>query len=188
MELLVREETFEFMDTVCSAVFTAEAETEKIIPDALDDVVEVVCTDAVLLLRGKEVSGGKVSVAGAADICVICRTESGVVSSLQVELPFTVSGDAPMATENSAITADLSLVSCGVHLINPRKLTVKITAAADVSCFEKQRLTVPVGITGLDDIETLSKTVETVTAADAFEKVFAVNEDFTLPSVKPELA
>ncbi len=187
MELLIREDSFKFMNTVYSATLTAEAEAEKIVPDAMADVAEIVCADAVILLRSKEALSGRVTVTGTAEICVICRTEKGSTGCMRFDVPVSASGEGQDITTDAAIVAEMSLLSCEAQLLNPRKLQLKVTVAASVTCYEHDELAIPSEIEDAEQAEILTRTKEITAAQSAFEKTFVVGDEFTLPGIKPDI-
>ena len=187
MELLIREETFEFMNTVYSDTLTTEGETEKVVPDAMADVTEIVYTDGVILLRSKEALSGRVTIAGTAEISVACRTEKGNIGCMRFEVPVSASGEAPGITTDSAIVAEMSLTACEVRLTNPRKLQIKVSASAVVTCYEHIELKIPSGVYDAEQAELLTNTDDVTAVASAFEKTFVIGDEFKLPGIKPDI-
>ena len=185
MELSLQGEKLEFMDAVFSGVVQAEASTEKIVPDAMADVVEVICADVLPLLRSKEAQGGRVVVTATAEVSVVCRFENGSVSALSAEAPLSFACEAAEASRESAVIASVASAEAKVRLINPRKLGISVTASAELTCLEPRTVTLP---TEAGEGAEINVCEHRLTLAErAFEKTFSLSEDLSLPGVKPDV-
>lgn len=173
MELKITGKTFEYMDAVFSGVQETEKTAEKIVPDSFEDVAEIICADAVPLLRSKDAYEGRVSVSGIAEINAICRLENGKAAALSLEAPLDFTAEAPGVSENGAVIASLNTLSVTAQLLNPRKISVTVKAAADIAVFEKRSVTVPDTVP--DEIEARLRTEDYILPEGAFENTFSVS-------------
>jgi|GEM_PF-4295433 len=185
MELSLTGEKLEYMDAVFSGVVQAEAVTEKIVPDAMADVAEVICAEVLPLLRSKEAQGGRIVVTGTAEVSVVCRFENGSVSALSAEAPLSFSCEAPEATRESAVIAAVAAAEASVRLVNPRKLGVTVTASAEICCLEPRSVSLPVGAGEGAEVNVCEHSL--TLAESAFEKTFSLTEDLSLPGVRPDV-
>ena len=60
MDMNLNKENINYVKMIYSASFTHEETMELIVPDAQPDILEILDTDAVVLLRSKEADTGRV--------------------------------------------------------------------------------------------------------------------------------
>lgn len=133
-------EAMEYLRPVLREIKTVEETAEAIIPDSCPDVTEILYTDGLSYLRGKELSEGAMSVSAGVSASVLCkpdgRTEPEVV---EVYIPLS------LRVENSSIKpGQLSCVQVQLrrldsHMVNPRKVLVRATVAVTLWVWERCR-------------------------------------------------
>ncbi len=116
--------------------FTKEETVEVIVPDAQPDVLRILDTDGTVYLRGKDCEAGRVTVSGVAELTVLYVPESGKgVRRVNVEIPFSAFAESEAVTADCLITAKLRLIACDARTVNPRKLVVRMEAAAEAALY-----------------------------------------------------
>ncbi|MBR6259233.1 MAG: DUF3794 domain-containing protein [Oscillospiraceae bacterium] len=185
MELEIKSESLSFMEAVFAGVVDTEASAEKIVPDAMADVYEIISASVLPLLRSKEARDGRITVTGTADITVLCRFENGSVSALNTEAPLTFTCDVPGADADSGLIASISGASASPRLINPRKLEVTVSASCAVTCLSDRSVSITTGCG--DSVEVNENRADITVTERAFEKTFSMSEEVNLPAGKPEI-
>ena len=133
-------EAMEYLRPVLRETKTVEETAEAIIPDSCPDVAEILYTDGLSYLRGKELSEGAVSVSAGVSASVLCKPDGRAEPEVvEVYIPLS------LRVENSNLKP--GLVSCvqvqlrrlDSHMVNPRKVLVRATVAVTVWVFETCR-------------------------------------------------
>lgn len=68
-------EAMEYLRPVLREIKTVEETAEAIIPDSCPDVTEILYTDGLSYLRGKELSEGAMSVSAGVSASVLCKPD-----------------------------------------------------------------------------------------------------------------
>ncbi|MBR7081336.1 MAG: DUF3794 domain-containing protein [Oscillospiraceae bacterium] len=184
MELEFNKETVIYQKKVCDVTVTHEQTQEAIVPDALPDVFEILSTYSNVCLRGKDTESGRVVVTGVAETSVLFSTEGGGrVRSMAVNVPFTVSADCAEITNESAVIADVTVLSAETKLINPRKVLVKLNLCAGLKCYNDAQICVMCGADG-EGIEALARTSKAETVKSVTEKTFIISDEYGISGSK----
>ncbi|MBQ3404465.1 MAG: DUF3794 domain-containing protein, partial [Oscillospiraceae bacterium] len=126
MDLNLEKVGVQFARTVCRKITAAEVSAELIVPDSQPDVLQLLDTGAVALLRGKTLEEGKAKVSGAVSANVIYIPEGGgTAQCLNTEIPFEIGAESVELAEHTGMCVRLSLADAESRVINPRKLLVK---------------------------------------------------------------
>lgn len=185
MNLEFSKDTVLYQKKVCDITFMHEQTQEAIVPDALPDIYEILCTYANICLRGKDTSSGRVVVSGTAETSVLFSAENGDrVRSLCVSLPFTVSADAEEITDDSAVIADISILSAESKMINPRKVLVKVNLNVSLRCYNTAQLCVSCRTPEENGIEVLFDKAEADTVRNVTEKTFIISDEYSISGSK----
>ena len=89
MDMNLNKENINYVKMIYSASFTHEETMELIVPDAQPDILEILDTDAVVLLRSKEADTGRVVISGVINATVLYAPEdSGDIKKLELSMPF----------------------------------------------------------------------------------------------------
>ena len=182
MNLDLKSEKINYMKPVFSHRFTREETLEVIVPDALPDILRIFETDGTPLLRSKDADVGRVSVAGVVEGEVIYIPEnSGEITRLDINIPFSASADSGDILPESLITAKVVLISAESKMLNPRKILVKIELLFDVSCYLPKEIFVSEEAE-YDDIFQRFESAEVKLPASVTEKTFIFTDALRLPS------
>lgn len=160
---------------------------DTVVPDTNDDIGKVLSTNTELFLKSKDISSRGVVIEGEAEISLLYITESeDAVSFVRATKTFTIEYDVEDIDGDTVAQIALSLTNSETRVLNPRKVSVTIEIAGEMSCFKPEMNTVGTELPQSElVIHTRSETENAVLINSACEKTFAVNEQFTFPSAKP---
>ncbi len=128
-----------YMRPVFRRRFVREETCEAIVPDAQPDILRILDTDGVVLMRSKDSEAGRVTVAGTAELTVLYVPESGAgVRKLSVSVPFSASADGADITADQLITARLTLSGADARTVNPRKVVVRAEITCEAELFSAE--------------------------------------------------
>lgn len=133
-------EAMEYLRPVLRETKTVEETAEAIIPDSCPDVTEILYTDGLSYLRGKELSEGAISVSAGVSASVLCkpdgRTEPEVV---EVYIPLSLRVENSSLKPGQLSCVQVQLRRLDSHMVNPRKVLVRATVAVTVWVWERCR-------------------------------------------------
>ncbi|NLA87207.1 MAG: DUF3794 domain-containing protein, partial [Clostridiales bacterium] len=188
MDIYLNKEKINYVKNVLSASLPHEETMEMIVPDALPDILRIVDTDAVVFLRSKATDNGRVTVSGVAAATIIYapEEESGV-RKMDMEIPFTTSANDGEITQNTRVTAGISVVSADASMINPRKIVVRLDLLTDIDCFNDADLLISSGMDDDNDagIEMLTDNLDILTTTGVKEKTFVISDELSVPASNP---
>ena len=190
MELKFDQTAVNCYDEVFSQTLRKEETQDSVVPDTMPDIGAIVCCTGSILIRGKDVSDGRVRLeANVPARVVYTPEEGGGTYCLDLNLPLYASLEDPCITENSVCVVELYLAALEARTLNPRKISVRAEAVIRVCCYA------PSGITfsGAPEEETegvnlLEKTTFITPAWTVTEKTFVLSDDFSVPSALPPAA
>ena len=133
-------EAMEYLRPVLRETKTVEETAEAIIPDSCPDIAEILFTEGMAFLRGKELSEGMATVSAGVSASVLLLPDGrSAPEVVEVYIPLS------LRLENSSISPGLSSVAqvqlrrLDSHMVNPRKVLVRATAAVTLWVFEPCR-------------------------------------------------
>ena len=189
MELELRKETIRCWETVCRMTLEQEATTETIVPDACPDVWQVLDGEGCLLLQRKEAMDGRAECAGLIRTSILYRPEGGEgVRAMEVTTPFSVSPEVPRLTRRCLLKVRARVLSVDVHLLNPRKVLVRVGYLLEIEGCAPAALTPALQVEEPEKwgIRQRTETVSGLVAAAVQEKSFTYSDALVLPAGKPE--
>ena len=137
MELELQQSPLGGWETVCHTTLEQEETAEAIVPDARPDIWQVLDGQARLLLQRKEAQEGRGEVAGLLKVTVLYQPEgSQGVETMEVTLPFSAAPELPKLTRRGALHAVPRVLSVDVHLLNPRKVLVRVGYSLELEAFQ----------------------------------------------------
>lgn len=190
MELELRQETVRCWDTVCRITLEQEETAEMIVPDACPDIWQVLDGESRLLLQRKEPQEGKAELAGLLKTTILYQPEGeGGVCAMEVTLPFSASPELAQVTRRSLLNIRPRVLSVDVHLLNPRKVLVRVGYQLDVEGFATQALALA---SLVEDTETCAvrqrtEVFQSLMTVNALEKNFTYSDAVTLPAGRPDV-
>jgi hypothetical protein len=188
MDIYLNKEKINYVKNVLSTSLPHEETMEMIVPDALPDILRIVDTDAVVYLRSKSTDNGRVSVTGVAAVTIIYAPEgeSGV-RKMDLEIPFTTSANDGEITQNTKVTASVSVVSADASMINPRKIIARTDLLTDIGCYNDADFLISSGMENDNDagIEVMTDSCDIFTTTGVKEKTFVISDELSVPASNP---
>lgn len=190
MEVTLRRDSVSYFKKIIDTSFTHEETMEMIVPDALPDILRIVDTDGIVLMRGKEAETDRVSVTGMVSAVVLyCPDGESGVRKLELSIPFSASVSAPGMSDNARVVTRVHIGTIDSRMINPRKILVRADVLIEILGFEDEEIMVS---SDLDDaevrnIEILRQSMEFSLASSVKEKTFVLSDEFSLPGTKPSI-
>lgn len=191
MELELQQSPLGGWETVCRTTLEQEETAEAIVPDARPDIWQVLDGQARLLLQRKEAQEGRGEVAGLLKVTVLYQPEgSQGVETMEVTLPFSAAPELPKLTRRGALHAVPRVLSVDVHLLNPRKVLVRVGYSLELEAFQPQNRTLAAGVADPEPWGICQKTgrLGTLQTAWVQEKAFTYQDTLTLPAGRPAAA
>ena len=189
MELELERTEWSGYDTVLDTAVCREETLEAIVPDACPDILRICDVEGTAYLAGKEAQEGRVELSGTVRAVLLYLPDGDAgIRHMEVTLPFTCTADAAAITPVCRVTAVPRVQNADARLLNPRKVLVRVSLAADVQVFcpaEKQVCSC-VSKDGEAGVEQRSERYDTCTTVCVQEKSFTFADDLTLSGGKPE--
>ena len=189
MDLECRQETVSRWDRLGVLREEREESGETIVPDTCPDIGEILCVRPRLFLQRREAAEGRGEFSGLIRVGILYRPEeSGGLASLETALPFSA------AVENAAVSADCILwtvpriIRSDVHLLNSRKVLVKVVYQLEVTpcCPRTETFLSYIEDPGLWGIRQQTGTVSRFVPVSVHEKTFRCQDTFAVPADRPD--
>ena len=166
-----------------SASTRREESRDVVVPDTMPDVGTVLSTTGTAVIRGKDVSAGRVRIEAAVPVRVAyLPEEGGQPCCLETELSFYCSLEDPSIPEDSVCVSRLRLLRLQSRLLNPRKLAVEGELLVEAACYEPGELSMPgAPEDGEAGVRAKLEPVRLAVSCAVTEKTFAVLDEFELP-------
>lgn len=189
MEMELQQTVLESYRTVVDTSISREEVMESIVPDAYPDVARVISVDGWLCLTGKESSAGAAKLTGTLQMTVLYTPEGGEgVTALTVKRTVQCALDSPQLTDQCQIQASVCAVTCGGHLINPRKLFLKAELRLSLRAFEVCRRTFTCGTGGNDrSVQVREESYRDCAVSAVLEKPFMFSDVLRPSASKPPM-
>lgn len=168
---------------IWSGSIGGEENAECVVPDSMPDLGVIVDTDAILSLRSKDLSGGRLSVAADISVKILYQPEGqSVLRSLSVSMSSSLTA-AVTAEDDCIPLVRLRVRTAEAKLLNSRKASVRIELAGMGYCYQKRKLELVSGVSACAcAVETLAESSTACLISDVREKTFVLTDDFTLPA------
>ena len=184
MEAKLEKKSVPFYKNLFNADVTQEETMEMIVPDAMPDIVRIIETDAVIILRSKEADAGRATVGGVINAVVLYLSEGDEqIKKLELKIPFTAAVDNPAADSGTRLTAKAVICSIDSRNLNPRKVLVRADICTQISGYGFVKLELcGAGANMSADMELLNEKRTVKSVADVREKTFVISDDYILPA------
>ena len=189
MELELERTEWNGYETILDTTVCREETLEAIVPDACPDILRICDVEGTAYLAGKEAQEGRVELSGTVRAVLLYLPDgSEGVRRMEVTLPFTCTADAAAITPACLVTAVPRVQSADARLLNPRKVLVRASLAADIQVFRPAARQVCSGIAEGESagVEQRSEQYDTCDVVCVQEKSFTFADDLTLSGGKPE--
>lgn len=189
MDLTVKRSGIACCEKIFEYSMPVEEASETVVPDVMPDADRILCADGAVVIRSKDVSDGRVSVAGTVLATVLYAPdgESGICT-LGATVPINVEVDAPEVTNESLAVAMMTVGSVEARLMNPRKILVRAVVNVSIECYKCTELDISTGLEGegSESVETLCESATISPVVCVKEKTFVVSDEYRLqPGLLP---
>ncbi len=191
MELELRQEYISCWDNGYRTCINQEETTEMIVPDACPDILQILDGEGKLLLQRREALDGRAEFSGCIKVGILYQPEGGKsLCNMEGVLPFTTSIEAQAINRHSKLMVSPKIQKVDVHLLNPRKVLIKVNFILDVRCYTPQSLAF-CPCAKQEEQHALCQKVEehaTYLPIALQEKNFNYADVLTLPAGRPDMA
>ncbi len=161
---------------------------ESVVPDTNDDIGRIASIHTSVLLKSKDVTSRGVQVTGEVGAVLLYITESeNGVSYLRLSKSFTMEFETGDMEADTIAQINLSVTNAEARVLNPRKVSVTVELAGELSCYRQESVSVEASLPEGDcpSIHAKFESEELMLPNSVCEKTFALNEQFSFPSGKP---
>ena len=161
---------------------------ESVVPDTDDDIGRIASVQPAVMLKSKDVTARGVIISGEATAALLYITEDQQkVSFVRLSRSFTLEYEVADIDPDTVAQVKLSIVNCETRVLNPRKVSVNFELAGELSCYQRESLTIDSRLPaeGSQGLHARYESTELMLANAACEKTFGINEQFSFPSGKP---
>ena len=162
---------------------------EAVVPDTNDDIGRIASVQTSVALKSKDVTARGVTVTGEASAMLLYITEKeSAVSFVRVTKSFSMDYETGDLGADTIAQINLQAANAEAKVLNPRKVSVTIEIAGELSCYSPETLIVETAIpegSARGALHAKYETAEAVIANAVCEKTFAVNEQYSFPTGKP---
>lgn len=183
MELKLEQEYINGFMPMLETELTQEETLEAIVPDAYPDILRVVDCGGQVILTGKDVHDGDVSVTGTVRAWMLYQPEDGQsIRHMELTIPFTARTMAPGADSGCRCVAQPRLRGVDIRALNPRKILVRADLALMLELYAPSQTAVCSGIVGLpeDGIQQRMQEHSVYTTPAVQEKEFSIYDEVRL--------
>ncbi len=183
MELKLEHEYISGFMPMLETELTQEETLESIVPDAYPDILRVVDCGGQIMLTGKEVREGDVSISGVVRAWMLYQPEDGQnMQHMELTLPFTVRTPVSGARGDWRCIAQPRLRGMDVRALNPRKILLRADLALMLSVYAPEQIAVCSGVQGQpeDGIQQRVREQGAYTTPVVQEKEFSIYDEVRL--------
>lgn len=171
--------------TLFSARPEARVDSQAVIPDYLPEVQRVLRSEAEVFVTGKQITEQKIIVEGNIRFCALYRSPDGELCSANQTTAWRQIIDAAVPPD-SAVFVTPRLLRCSAQPISPRKIDLFGSFLLESEVKGAKREELLDGIEGAD-IELKKQTVSVKRFVSAYNRQFAISEDFELENTRPSV-
>lgn len=159
-----------------------EESRDAVVPDTYPDISDVLCCEAKLMIRSKDVSSGRVR--SEINVCsnVIYKGEDGKIYSLELIMPAVFEAEDEAIEEQCFATAKLRLLKLEARALNPRKIIVRAEVEGELSVYCLSKLILNSDVEDEEHIKSKICTRQMSYVSAVMEKTFAVTDEILLPA------
>lgn len=171
-----------------SAVSQITLDDDFIVPDAMDDVSQVLLDNGDVQIESSKVQGERVIVKGKLVFRVLYRRAEGGLQALGGEVPFDEAINVPDLDERDYTQISWNLEDLSTGMINSRKLSIKavITLEARVESLYDAEAAVDIE-TDDAQVEVLKRSIDVAAIAVRRKDTYRIKEDIQISGNKPNI-
>ncbi len=161
---------------------------ETVVPDTNDDIGRIASVHTSVMLKSKELTGRGVQVSGEVSAVLLYITESeNAVAYIRLSKAFTMEFETGDMEADTIAQINLSVTNAEARVLNPRKVSVTVELAGELSCYRQESAGVEESLPECDctGVHTKTEKDELTLPNAVCEKTFALNEQFSFPAGKP---
>ncbi len=186
MEVKLNKNSISYYSKVLCVEFSQEETAENIVPDTLPDIATVIDADAMAILRGKDISDGRLTVNGMIFGYILYRSEDGDLRRMPVQLPFSAHWDNSSITQSCRCAVKLTVSSFEGRIINSRKLLLRAEVAISAEIFHMVSCEYTNGAE-CEQLELLNENISFNHICAVGERTFTISEELHIPAGKPQI-
>ncbi|MDD6189940.1 MAG: DUF3794 domain-containing protein [Clostridiales bacterium] len=187
MEIKLHRDSISYYSKVLSIEFSQEETAENIVPDTLPDISSVIDADAMAIMRGKDISDGRITVSGMLFGHILYRSDGDdELRKMPVQLPFSAHWDNSSITQASKCAARLSVSSFEGRIINSRKLLLRAEVVISADIFNSEACEFTKGV-DCEQLEVFNENIHFSHLCAVGERTFSLSEELLLPAAKPHV-
>ncbi len=183
MEILTEKTEITLKREILSACAQCEEMSDCVVPDTYPDIERVIYSCGEVLIGGKTVSDGKITVEGVVKCTVLYVGDDVMAETIKIctDLPYVINFDAKEANSATDIVAKLKLLAMEVKILNPRKILVRCEVGASIRCFNEEIIEVINDIAPTKGLYLKKVSSECAPVMEIREKTFAISEEISMP-------
>lgn len=160
-------------------------EGDIIVPDVKPDILKILQVDAVSSVTSKELTDGRLTVAGKVNLTIlyIPEREGDSIKSITSVFDFSERIERQGITDQVMVSLDTDVERVEFNLINSRKLSVKSTVVLDCRICGEKNLEFVTGIED-GDAECMRSALNINSIITNEEHEFVIRENMEVPSGK----
>lgn len=187
MELQLKKTSIEGFEKVFAYTARREETTDAVVPDTLPDVSQILCATGNVLIRSKDVDGGRLRIEANLPIRVVFVPEEGNgLGCMDVNLPFSFSVEDARIPEDGLCLTELSIASMDAKILNPRKVSVRAEIVISLDCWKETSIEFQAAPEEpMQGLNTLVRNIYVTPARSVTEKTFILTDEFTIPESQP---
>lgn len=187
MELNFDRTSVSCLAPVIREVQNSEQTQEIRLTDGMPDIGHVVGAWGQVILRGKEWRGDSISFSGGVMVWVLYAPEDGSAAQcVDTWIPFTMRWELPENVPEGEIRIRCLLRFVDARNVSPRKLLVRAGIGAMAEAFVPMTADLSQPQAVPEEVELLRSTYPVRLYQEAGEKVFTLDEEFSLPDSIPQ--
>ena len=171
-----------------TAVSQLTLDDDFIVPDALDDAVQILLSDGEVQIENSRIQGEKVLIRGKLVFRVLYRRESGGLQAMGGEIPFEETVNVPELSERDYTQIVWNIEDLNITMIHSRKLSAKavltLTVRAESRVDAQAAADVETDDVGL---QVLKRSVPAATLAVRRKDIYRVREEVSVSANKPNI-
>lgn len=187
MELMFEKKSYDCLRLLSCQTQHGEQTQEVRLPESMPDIGKVLCGWGQALLRGKEWRGNHVSASGGVMAWILYLPEDGSEPrSIETWIPFQMKWEIPDSQRDGTFRVSCHVQAVDGRSLSARKLMVRVGICATAEIMEPSQIELYEPSEVPQDIQLLRRDYPLCLPREAGEKMFALEEDLTIPSSCPD--
>lgn len=164
-----------------------QEQTQEVkLPEGMPDIGNILSAWGQCVMRGKEWRSDGISVSGGVMAWVLYTPADGTEPrSMEVWLPMQMKWSFPESIREGTIRATWLLKGVDARTLSARKMMVRANASVLAEALEPFEDEISTADHVPEDVQLLRNTYPARLPMEAGEKIFAIDEEFTLPASEP---